>query len=92
MATDGLIYALDKYADIYNLAPVGVYEVNYDFGDITYNWEEDRARHWQYVQTGNYPLWLYYVTYEGMSEKDAKAIQAEKEEKEKRNAGLFGEE
>lgn len=48
-ATDGLIYALDKYADIYSLAPVGMYEVNYDFGDITYNWEEDRARHWQYV-------------------------------------------
>lgn len=91
-ATDGLIYALDKYADIYSLAPVGVYEVNYDFGDITYNWEEDRARHWQYVQTGNYPLWRYYVNYEGMSEKDAKAIQAEKEKKEKENAGLFGEE
>ena len=35
-ATDGLIYALDKYADIYSLAPVGVYEVNYDFGDITF--------------------------------------------------------
>lgn len=90
-ATDGLIYALDKYADIYNLAPVGVYEVNYDFGDITYNWEEDRARHWQYVTQGKYPLWMYYVKFEGMSEEEAKAIQADSEQKEKQE-GLFGEE
>lgn len=92
-ATDGLIYALDKYADIYNLAPVGVYEVNYDFGDITYNWEEDRARHWQYVTMGKYPLWLYYVKFEGMSEEEAKAVAAEaKSENEPQESGLFGEE
>lgn len=92
-ATDGLIYALDKYADIYSLAPVGVYEVNYDFGDITYNWEEDRARHWQYVTMGKYPLWLYYVKFEGMSEEEAKAVAAEaKSENEPQESGLFGEE
>lgn len=90
-ATDGLIYALDKYADIYNLAPVGVYEVNYDFGDITYNWEEDRARHWQYVTLGKYPLWLYYVKFEGMSEEEAKAVSEEaKSENELQESGLFG--
>lgn len=92
-ATDGLIYALDKYADIYSLAPVGVYEVNYDFGDITYNWEEDRARHWQYVTLGKYPLWLYYVKFEGMSEDEAKAVSEEaKSENEPKDGGLFGEE
>lgn len=89
-ATDGLIYALDKYADIYSLAPVGVYEVNYDFGDITYNWEEDRARHWQYVMQGKYPLWMYYRDFEGMSENDAKKIQVDTEIKEKNK--LFEEE
>lgn len=91
-ATDGLIYALDKYADIYNLAPVGVYEVNYDFGDITYNWEEDRARHWQYVTLGKYPLWLYYVKFEGMSEDEAKAVAAEAKTENEPQEGLFGEE
>ena len=91
-ATDGLIYALDKYADIYNLAPVGVYEVNYDFGDITYNWEEDRARHWQYVTMGKYPLWLYYVKFEGMSEEEAKAVAAEAKSENEPKEGLFGEE
>lgn len=92
MATDGLIYALDKYADIYNLAPVGVYEVNYDFGDITYNWEEDRSRHWQYVTMGKYPLWLYYVKFEGMSEEEAKAVAAEAKSENETQEGLFGEE
>ena len=91
-ATDGLIYALDKYADIYSLAPVGVYEVNYDFGDITYNWEEDRARHWQYVTLGKYPLWLYYVKFEGMSEEEAKAVAAEAKSENEPKEGLFGEE
>lgn len=91
-ATDGLIYALDKYADIYNLAQVGVYEVNYDFGDITYNWEEDRSRHWQYVTLGKYPLWLYYVKFEGMSEEEAKAVAAEAKSENEPQEGLFGEE
>ena len=48
-ALDGLIYALDKFADGYALAPAGGYKVTYDFGDITYNLEEDRARWWGYV-------------------------------------------
>lgn len=90
-ATDDLLYALDKYAELYNLAPLGMYEASYDFGDITYNWEEDRARHWQYVQAGKYPLWRYYVKFEGMSEEEAKEVVAEaKGENEER--GLFGEE
>ena len=92
-ATDGLLYALDKCADLYNLAPVGAYEVNYDFGDITYNWEEDRIRHWQYVQSGKYPLWRYYVKFEGMSEEEAKEVVSEaKTENQPEENGLFNEE
>ena len=75
-----------------NLAPVGVYEVNYDFGDITYNWEEDRARHWQYVMQGKYPLWVYYVKFEGMGEEDAKLLVAEAKSENEPQEGLFGEE
>lgn len=91
-ATDGLIYALDKWADLYKLAPFGTYEVAYDFGDITYNWEEDRLRHWQYVQQGKYPLYKYYVQFEGMSEEEAKKIVAEAKSENKTEQGLFGEE
>lgn len=91
-ATDGLIYALDKYADIYSLAPVGTYKVNYDFMDITYDWETDRERHWMYVQAGKYPLWMYYVKFEGMSEEEAKAVAAEAKSENEQNSSLFGEE
>ncbi len=92
VATDGLIYALDKYADIYNLSPVGTYEVSYQFQDITMNFDEDRLRHWQYVQAGKYPLYRYYMEYEGKSEGEAKKLVAEAQAEQPKNESLFGEE
>ena len=71
---NGVIYALNVFADLYGLAPVGAYETTYDFGDITYNREEDRARWWQYVTQGKVPAWMYFVKFEGMSEEEAKAM------------------
>ncbi len=85
---DGLIYAMSALADLYQLAPYGEYEVTYDFGDITYNREEDRARWWQYVQTNKVPAWMFFVKFEGMSEEDAKAMVEEATPKE---TGLFDE-
>ena len=73
----GLIYALNVFADLYNLSPVGKYEVAYDFGDITYNRDEDRARWWGYVISGKVPAWKFFEKFEGMTEKDAKAMVAE---------------
>ena len=74
---DGLIYALDVFATLYGLAPAGAYEVVYDFGDITYNRDEDRARWWGYVQAEKVPAWKFFVKFEGMTEEDAKAMVAE---------------
>ncbi len=74
---DRVIYALNVFADLYNFAPVGVYEVVYDFEDITYNRDEDRLRWWGYVTQGKVPAWIYFVKFEGMSEEDAKAMVAE---------------
>ena len=93
-ATNDVLYALDKWADLYDITPVGAYEVNYDFGDITYNEDEDREHNWQYVQAGKYPFWRYLVRFEGYSEEDAKAIVAEMEAENKRaeKKGLFDEE
>ena len=87
-ALDELIYALSIMADLYDLAPVGEYEVTYDFGDITYNREEDRARWWQYVTAGKVPAWMYFTKFEGMSEEEAKAMVDEATPKEPK---LFGE-
>lgn len=78
---DGAIYALNVYADLYGLAPAGNYEITYDFGDITYNREEDRARWWQYVVQGKVPAWMYFRKFEGLSEEDAKAMVKEAQPK-----------
>jgi A118 family predicted phage portal protein len=78
---DGLIYALDVFASLYGLAPVGTYEAVYDFGDITYNREEDRARWWSYVQAGKVPAWMFFVKFEGMTEEDAKSMTTEAQPK-----------
>lgn len=77
-----LIDAISAIADIYGLCPSGEYEVTYDFGDITYNREEDRARWWQYVQTNKVPAWMFFVKFEGMTEEEAKAMVAEAQPKE----------
>lgn len=86
---NGVIYALNVFADLYDLTPVGVYETTYDFGDITYNREEDRARWWQYVVQGKVPAWLFFVKFEGMTEEDAKAMVKEAQPDEPK---LFGDE
>lgn len=84
---DSLLYALDVFATLYALAPAGSYEAVYDFGDITYNRDEDRARWWGYVTSGKVPAWKFFVKFEGMTEEDAKAMVAEAQPK---GPTLFG--
>ena len=86
---DEVIYALNVYADLYGLAPVGAYEVNYDFGDILYVRENDRARWWQYVTTNKVPAWMYFVKFEGMTKDEAVAMVKEAQPDEPK---LFGDE
>ncbi len=83
-----LFYAQSVFADLYGIAPVGNYEANYNFGDITYNYEEDKQSWWRYVTAGKVPAWMYFVKFEGMSEEEAKAMTAEAEPK---DIGLFAE-
>lgn len=82
-------YGADALTTLYGLAPLGEYEVNYSFGDITYNYEEDRARWWSYVQAGKVPPWLFFVKFEKMSKEEAKAMTAEAEAANMEAAGLF---
>ena len=81
-----LIYTMDVFADLFGLAPAGSYEAAYDFGDLTYNREEDRARWWGYVVAGKIAAWRYYVKFEGMTEEEAKEVASEVQPK----AVLFG--
>lgn len=78
---DDLIFALNAFADLYALAPVGTYEVTYDFGDITYSFEEDKANWKYYVTQGWVPKWKYLEKFEGMTEEEAKAMVAEAQPK-----------
>ena len=72
-------YGADALVTLYNMAPMGAYDINFNFGDITYNYEEDKAAWRAYVMQGWVPKWLYFVKFEGMSEKEAKALTAEAE-------------
>lgn len=88
---DQVIYALNVHADLYGLAPVGAYEINYDFGDITYSFAEDKQTWLSYVNTGRVPFWYYLVKFEGFNEADAKAL-ADEANAENKASGLFGDE
>ncbi len=83
---NGLIYALDKFADAYGLAPVGTYKISYDFGDITYSYAEDKAHWLSYANAGRIPFWYYLMKFENMTEEEAKALVEQSEPKET----LFG--
>ena len=84
-----LIYAINIFADLFGFAPRGSYELAVSFGDITYNFEEDRTRWWGYVVSGKVPAWRFFVKFEGMTEKEAKEMIAEATPA---GIGLFSEE
>lgn len=77
----GLIYALDVFATLYRLAPAGSYEAVYDFGDLTYNHEEDRAVWQTWATLGFVPKWMVLTKFAGMTEEEAKAAVAEAQPK-----------
>lgn len=71
---EGLVYAMDRFADAYNLAPRGKYEITFDFADITESHDEDQMRWLSYVQSGYIPFWYYLTQYEGFTEEEAKEL------------------
>ena len=88
----GLIYALNVFADLYDMAPVGAYEVVYDFSDITYSFEEERAHHYQLAVQGHYPWEEYYVRFLGYSRDDARKLIAMAKQEQKAPSLFGGEE
>ena len=88
-ALEQAIYGANELVNLYGLSPIGEYEVNFRFGDITYNYEEDKAVWRSYVMQGWVPAWRYFVKFEGMSEEEAKALTAEAAAV-NMGAGLFG--
>ena len=87
-ALEQAFYGVDAMLSLYDLAPLGSYKAEYNFGDITYSYEEDKASWKSYAAQGWIPKWLYFVKFEGMSEQDAKALVAEAEQA-NQSQGLF---
>ena len=88
-ALEQAFYGASAMATLYALAPLGEYEINCNFGDITYSYEEDKASWKSYAAQGWIPKWLYFVKFEGMTEKEAKALTQEAEQA-NMEKGLFG--
>lgn len=97
-AFEDMLYAASKFADLYTDLPAESWtnsiselreNITFNWGDITYNYEEDKASWWKYRVQGDVPAWMYYEKFEGMSEDEAKAMIEEAKIKE---PTLFGEE
>ncbi len=91
---NNLFYGINVMADIYTSLPAEDWStledrIVYNWGDITYSYNEDKANWWKYRIQGDVPPWMYYVKFEGMSEDDAKQMVAEAQPKE---PTLFGNE
>ena len=83
-AIERAMRSADAMLSLYGQTPVDVYELNFHFGDITYNYEEDKANWKSYAAQGWIPKWLYFVKFEGMSEEEAKALVAEADAEQKK--------
>ncbi len=74
---DTLLYALDTYATLYNLAPTGEYEASYDWGDSILEdddkKEQERANDRQDLASGILNDWEYRAKWYGEDEETAKA-------------------
>lgn len=88
-AIKDLCYALDKMADLYDYAPVGAWEIVFDFGDITYSFQEDKATWWNYVIQGKMPAWKYFEKFEGMTREEAEELLAEAQQQNMETQQLF---
>lgn len=91
-ACNDLFYAANVMADLYSNTPAVDWkqmeeQIVYNWGDITYSYNEDKANWWKYRLQGDVPPWMYYVKFEGMSEDDARRMVEEAQPKE---PTLFG--
>lgn len=88
-AFEQAIYGADVLATLYSLAPAGEYELSYNFGDITYSYEEDKLSWQRYVTNGWVPAYKYFMKFEGMNEEDARALVEEARAEKRSLPALF---
>lgn len=101
-AINDLVYALNKYCDVFFDMPDGYVNVLdeavpdedvYYFKDLMASFEQDRSRAYQLMVQGVYSKKKYLMEYEGFTEKEAlEMLEEAKTEREAREPGLFDEE
>lgn len=100
-AIKDLIYAIDKYCDVFFNMPSGYVnaldedvadEDVFYFKDLLASFEQDRTRAYQLVLNGVYSKRKYLKEYEGFNDKEVDDMFAEREEEDAKNKkdGLFG--
>lgn len=94
---EDLFYALNVIADRYTALPAEDFDTlidgaTFDFGNILYNYAEDKASWYQYVNQGYVPAYIYFAKFEGMAEDEAKKMVEEAKTENEPEEGLFGEE
>lgn len=102
-AIKDLIYALDKYCDVFFDMPSGYVnaldenvadEDVFYFKDLLASFEQDRTRAYQLMMNGVYSKRKYLKEYEGFNDKEIDKMFAERDEENagQKEKGLFGEE
>ena len=87
-AISHVVYAMNIFMDLYDQTPAGDYQIEYNFADLTYSADEDRARCYQLAEAGYIPKWYYLTKWEGFTEQEAKKM-LEEAEAETSAPGLF---
>lgn len=97
---ENLFYAINVFTDRYYTKeeyPAEDWQelmdgTTFDFGNILYNYAEDKMSWYQYVNQGYVPAYLYFAKFEGMAEDEAREMIAEAKSENDPQEGLFGEE
>lgn len=75
-----LVEVIDDLCDIHGLAPIGNYELAFNWDDsIIIDAEKEKLQDMQEVNNGLMPKWKYKVKWQGMTEEQAKAEIAEED-------------
>ena len=88
-AIEQAIYGADAMITLLGLAPLGTYEVSFSFGDITYNYSEDKQQWYSDATQGRIPFWYYLVKFEKMTEQEAKELCGEADSEKQNEKSLF---
>ncbi len=74
-AFEDIVYIMDAYCSLYNLAPAGQVDIACTWGDgVLEDTDKEYQRRWSMVLAGKYKLEKFYAWYFGCTEEEAKEL------------------